>query len=163
MNYLEVIMSLENVKRYFNELERSEDIIIFDKSSATVELAAKALKTEEARIAKTLAFMKDTTPILIVTSGDVKIDNKKYKAEFNCKAKMISYEDAEELIGHLPGGICPFSIKENVYVYLDRSLERFDSSFPAAGSSNSAIELTCKELENHSQNFVKWVDICKSK
>ncbi|MEG0249795.1 MAG: YbaK/EbsC family protein [Peptostreptococcus sp.] len=156
-------MSLENVEAYFKAVKRSEDIIVFDKSSATVELAAIALKTQEARIAKTLAFMRDDSPILIVTSGDMKIDNKKYKSEFSCKAKMLSYEDAEELIGHLPGGICPFSIKNNVFVYLDKSLERFESSFPAAGSSNSAIELTCKELETYSQNFVKWVDVCKNK
>ncbi len=99
--------------------------------------------------------------MLIVASGDAKIDNKKFKAEFSCKAKMISYDDAEEIVGHMVGGICPFAIKENVSVYLDETLKRFETSFPAAGSSNSAIELTCDELEKYSQNFVSWIDVCK--
>lgn len=156
-------MSLENVRKYFKAFKRDNDIIVFDKSSATVELAAMALKTEEARIAKTLAFIKNDSLILVLTSGDMKIDNKKYKNEFACKAKMIPYEDTEKLIGHLPGGICPFAIKDNVFVYLDESLKRFETSFPAAGSANSAIELNCEELMKYSQNFIKWVDICKGK
>lgn len=154
-------MSIENVKKYFSKYNKEESILEFDESSATVELAAKAVGTEEARIAKTLSFITKEGPVLIVASGDAKIDNKKYKAEFGCKAKMIAFDDAEEIIGHKVGGICPFAIKDDVKVFLDDSLKRFETSFPAAGSSNSAIELNCKELEEFSQNFIKWVNVCK--
>ncbi len=154
-------MSIIEVKKYFEKLNSEKEILEFDSSSATVSLAARALATEEARIAKTLAFITNKGPVLIVASGDAKIDNKKFKAEFSCKAKMLSYDDAEEIVGHMVGGICPFAIKENVSVYLDETLKRFETSFPAAGSSNSAIELTCDELEKYSQNFVSWIDVCK--
>lgn len=154
-------MSIEKVRDYFEDLDTDKEILEFDLSSATVELAAVAVGTEEARIAKTLSFITKKGPILIVTSGDAKVDNKKYKTEFHCKAKMVPFDEAEEIIGHKVGGICPFAIKENVEVYLDNSLRRFDTSLPAAGSDNSAIEFTCEELEKYSQNFVSWVDVCK--
>lgn len=153
-------MSIENVREYFKEFNRENDVIEFETSSATVELAAKAVGTEEARIAKTLSFMTSDGPILIVTAGDTKIDNKSYKAQFKCKAKMLTAEEAYELVGHKVGGVCPFAIKEGVKVYLDNSMRRFETIFPAAGSSNSAIELNCEELEKYSQNFVSWVDVC---
>lgn len=154
-------MGVEKVKKYFDEIGAGKEILVFDSSSATVELAAIALGTEEARIAKTLGFITKEGPILVVTSGDAKVDNKKYKEKFLCKAKMIPFEDAEATVGHRVGGICPFAINENVKVYLDESLKRFDTSFPAAGTDNSAVELSCKEMEKYAQNFVSWVDICK--
>lgn len=153
-------MSIENVKEYFKRFNRESDILEFDASSATVELAAKAVGTEEAKIAKTLSFMTSDGPILIVTAGDTKIDNKSYKAKFSCKAKMLTVEEVENLIGHKIGGVCPFAIKDDVDVYLDNSMKRFPTIFPAAGSSNSAIELNCDELEKYSQNFKEWIDVC---
>ena len=155
-------MSIESVKEYFKKFDKDKDILEFDISSATVELAAVAAGTEEARIAKTLSFItKEDGPILIVASGDAKVDNKKYKAQFGCKAKMVPFDDAETIIGHKVGGICPFAINPDVKVYLDETLRRFETSFPAAGSANSAIELSCEELEKYSQNFCSWVDVCK--
>ena len=133
----------------------------FDVSSATVELAAKAVGCEPERIAKTLSFKVDDQPILRVCAGDAKIANPKYKAEFGQKAKMLTPDEAVELIGHAVGGVCPFAINDGVKVYLDESLRRFDTIFPAAGSDNSAIELTPDELEKYSQGFEKWVDVCK--
>ena len=133
----------------------------FDVSSATVELAAQALGCEPCRIAKTLSFMLDDRAILIVAAGDAKVDNSKYKAQFGTKAKMLTPDEAITLIGHAVGGVCPFAVKENVSVYLDNSLKRFSTVFPACGSSNSAIELTIDELEKYS-NFVSWVDVCKN-
>ncbi|MDY5480484.1 MAG: YbaK/EbsC family protein [Peptostreptococcus porci] len=153
-------MSIANVREYFKQYNKENDVIEFETSSATVELAAKAVGTEEARIAKTLSFMTSEGPILIVTAGDTKIDNKSYKAQFSCKAKMLTMEEVENLVGHKVGGVCPFAIKDGVDVYLDNSMKRFESVFPAAGSSNSAIELTCEELEKFSQNFKSWVDVC---
>ena len=132
----------------------------FEVSSATVELAAQALHCEEQRIAKTMSFMVDDHAILIVTAGDAKVQNGKFKAEFSCKAKMLSFEEVEPLIGHAVGGVCPFGINEGVKVYLDESLKRFETVFPACGSGNSAIELTIPQLEQYS-NFEKWVDVCK--
>lgn len=133
----------------------------FDVSSATVGEAAIAVGCSEGEIAKTLSFIVDEKPILIVVAGDVKIDNAKYKAEFHAKAKMIPFESVEELIGHAVGGVCPFGIKEDVMVYLDDSLKRFEIVYPACGSSNSAVKMTISDLEKAS-GFTKWVDVCKS-
>ncbi len=153
-------MSIEKVKEYFAEFGYKDKILEFEVSSATVELAAKAVGTEPARIAKTMSFMVSDKPILILLAGDVKIDNQKYKSKFHTKAKMLSFDEVEPLIGHIIGGVCPFAINEGVTVYLDESLKRFETVFPAAGSSNSAIELTISELERFS-NFTEWVDVSK--
>lgn len=153
-------MAIEKVKEYFRQYGMEDKILEFDVSSATVELAAQALHCEGKRIAKTLSFMVNDSPILIVTAGDAKIQNAKYRAEFSCKAKMLSFEDVEPLIGHAVGGVCPFGVNEGVNVYLDESLKRFETVFPACGSGNSAIELTIPQLEKYS-GFVKWVDVCK--
>ena len=131
-------------------------------STATVELAAQALGTQSCRIAKTLSFKVDDKPILIVAAGDVKIDNPKYKQTFGTKAKMLTYDEVSDLIGHNVGGVCPFGINEGVTVYLDESLKRFDTVFPACGSSDSAIEFTIAELEKYS-GYKEWVDVCKSR
>lgn len=133
----------------------------FDVSSATVELAAQALNVKGQRIAKTLSFHVDDHVVLIVAAGDAKIANPKYKAQFHTKAKMLSHEEAESLIGHVVGGVCPFAVNEGVDVYLDESLKRFETVFPACGSSNSAIELTIPELEANCDHFQGWVDVCK--
>lgn len=153
-------MSIERVKKYFSEYGMENRIREFDVSSATVELAAAALNCEPCRIAKTLSFMVAGSPILIVMAGDAKIDNPKYKAQFAAKAKMLAPEEAEALIGHAVGGVCPFGVNEGVKVYLDSSLKRFETVFPACGSSNSAIELSIAELEKYSGN-ASWVDVCK--
>lgn len=153
-------MAIEKVKEYFKKYNMEDRIKEFEVSSATVELAANALGCEGKRIAKTLSFLKDDKAILIVAAGDAKIDNSKYKAAFACKAKMLSYEQVEEYVGHAVGGVCPFAIYDTVTVYLDESLKRFETVFPACGSSNSAIELTIPELEKYS-NFTSWVDVCK--
>lgn len=153
-------MSIERVKAYFKEQGMEERILEFDVSSATVELAAIALHCEPQRIAKTLSFMVDGRAILVVAAGDAKIDNPKYKAQFGAKAKMLSPEEAETLVGHAVGGVCPFAVNEGVDVYLDVSLKRFETVFPACGSGNSAIELTISELEKCS-GYVEWVDVCK--
>ena len=153
-------MSIERARAYLAEKGVADRIRELDHSSATVELAAEALGVEPARIAKTLSFMLHETPILIVAAGDAKIDNHKYKSFFGVKAKMLTPEEAETLIGHAVGGVCPFGVPENVKIYLDRSLTRFETVFPACGSSNSAIELTIPELEELSA-MVEWVDVCK--
>lgn len=153
-------MSIDKVRTYFKKFGLEEKILEFDVSSATVELAAKALGCEEARIAKTLSFLVEEKPILIVTAGDVKIDNSKYKAKFLTKAKMLKFEQVESLIGHAVGGVCPFGINEGISVYLDESLKRFQTVFPACGSANSAIELTIKDLEKYS-NSKDWIDVSK--
>ena len=153
-------MSIEKVKAYFASKGMAERVLEFPVSSATVALAAEALGCEPCRIAKTLSFLVEDRPILIVAAGDAKIDNPKYKARFATKAKMLSPEQAEELIGHAVGGVCPFAVNEGVTVYLDESLKRFQTVFPACGSSNSAIELTIPELEEHS-GFAGWVYVCK--
>ena len=132
----------------------------FDVSSATVELAAQALNCEGCRIAKSLSFKVADQPIVVVVAGDVKIDNAKYKHQFGAKAKMLTVEEAVELIGHAVGGVCPFAVNEGVTVYLDESLKRFETVFPACGSSNSAIELTIEELETYS-GYTEWVNVCK--
>lgn len=153
-------MAIEKVKAYFREHGMEERIQEFDVSSATVELAAAALHCESQRIAKTLSFMAGDQVVLIVTAGDVKIDNPKYKAKFGKKAKMLSPAEVETLVGHAVGGVCPFAVNEGVKIYLDVSLRRFDTVFPACGSSNSAIELTIPELEEYS-GYEEWVDVCK--
>ena len=155
-------MSIERVRAYFREIGIEDRVMEFDVSSATVELAAAALGTDGARIAKTLSFMLDSGAILIVCAGDVKIDNAKYKAKFAKKAKMLTHEEAAELIGHAVGGVCPFAVNEGVKVYLDTSLKRFETVYPACGSASSAIELTIPELEKYS-GFSEWVDVCKLK
>ena len=154
-------MSIEKVRAYLAPLGIADRIREFEVSSATVELAAIAVGVEGARIAKTLSFKVDGEPILVVAAGDAKVDNGKYKAQFHTKAKMLTHEEAHEMIGHDVGGVCPFALPENVRTYLDVSLRRFETVFPAAGSDNSAIELTCDELEKYSSNFVEWVDVCK--
>ena len=132
----------------------------FDVSSATVELAAKAVGTEGARIAKTLSFMLQDGPILIVAAGDARIDNPKFKAKFHLKAKMLTPDEVLEMVGHPVGGVCPFGINDGVQVYLDESLKRFETVFPAVGSASSAIELNLEELYKYS-NAIEWVDVCK--
>ena len=153
-------MAIERVREYFKKWNMEDRIMEFDVSSATVELAAAALHCEGARIAKTLSFHVGEQAILIVTAGDTKIDNAKYKATFGTKAKMLSFEEVEPLIGHGVGGVCPFGINDGVKVYLDESMKRFQTVFPACGSSNSAIELTISELEQYS-GYERWVDVCK--
>lgn len=153
-------MSIEKVRAYFEKEGIAHRIKELDSSSATVELAAKALGTLEKRIAKSLTFLVDETAVMIVTAGDAKINNAKFKAEFHTKAKMLTAEQVTILIGHSVGGVCPFAVNENVKIYLDVSLKRFDTVFPACGSSNSAIELTVEELEKYS-HALKWVDVCK--
>jgi prolyl-tRNA editing enzyme YbaK/EbsC (Cys-tRNA(Pro) deacylase) len=154
-------MSIERVKAYFAREGLADRVQEFDVSSATVELAALALGCEPCRIAKTLSFLAEGGAVLIVAAGDAKIDNPKYKAQFGTKAKMLTPEEAETLVGHAVGGVCPFAVNEGVKVYLDVSLKRFPTVFPACGSPNSAIELTIEELEKHS-GYVAWVDVCKN-
>ena len=153
-------MAIEKVKEYFNQFGISDRVQEFDVSSATVELAAQALNCEPCRIAKTLSFIVDGHAVLIVAAGDAKIDNPKYKAQFGTKAKMLTTDEAETLIGHAVGGVCPFGINEGVAVYLDNSLKRFETVFPACGSGNSAIELSIEELERYS-GYTAWIDVCK--
>jgi prolyl-tRNA editing enzyme YbaK/EbsC (Cys-tRNA(Pro) deacylase) len=153
-------MAIEKVKEYFKKYNMENRVQELKVSSATVELAAEALHCEPCRIAKTLSFMVGGHPILIVAAGDAKIDNPKYKAQFGTKAKMLSAEEVETMIGHAVGGVCPFAVNDNVTVYLDESLKRFQTVFPACGSSNSAIELTIEELERYS-GFHSWIDVCK--
>ena len=153
-------MSIEKVKAYFAQYGMQERILEFPVSSATVELAAEALHCAPCRIAKTLSFMVGEKPVLIVAAGDTKIDNPKYKAQFGTKAKMLTPEQAEILVGHAVGGVCPFAVQPGVEVYLDASLKQFETVFPACGSSNSAIELTIPELER-SSGYTAWVDVCK--
>lgn len=153
-------MAIEKVKAFFAAYGMDGRVREFDVSSATVELAAAALGCEPCRIAKTLSFSVGGAPILIAAAGDAKVDNAKYKAQFGTKAKMLTPDEAVTLIGHAVGGVCPFAVNEGVTVYLDVSLRRFGTVFPACGSSNSAIELTIPELEKYS-GFVSWVDVCK--
>lgn len=153
-------MSLTKVQEYFRGTELETKVIVLEESSATVALAAAALGTEEDRIAKTLSFLVHDEPVLIVVSGQSKVDNKKFKAKFAAKAKMLSFDSVEELIGHAPGGVCPFAVKENVKIYLDESLKKHEIVYPAAGSDNSAVEMTIPQLERYS-GFLEWVDVCK--
>ena len=154
-------MSIEKVRAFFASFGMESRILEFPVSSATVELAAQALNCEGCRIVKTLSFHVNGKAILICAAGDAKVDNAKYKARFGAKAKMLSHEEAATLIGHAVGGVCPFAVNEGVEVYLDESIKRFETVFPAAGSSNSAIELTIAEMEQFS-GFTAWVDVCKA-
>ena len=153
-------MSLDRVKQYLKGFGLEDRVLELPESSATVELAAHALHTQPERIAKTLSFHAGDRVVLIVAAGDAKIDNSKYKANFKTKAKMLEPDEAEPLTGHAVGGVCPFAVNDGVDVYLDKSLKRFPSVFPACGSANSAIELTIPELEKYS-GFSAWVDVCK--
>ena len=153
-------MSVDKVKSYFRTYDMEQRVLEFAESSATVELAAHAVGCEPAKIAKTLSFWVEEQPILIVTAGDAKIDNKKYRSQFAKKAKMLSFDEVESVIGHGVGGVCPFAINDGIEVYLDESLKRFDVVYPACGSSNSAIGLSIPELEQYS-NFKTWIDVCK--
>lgn len=153
-------MSIERAKEYFRTFHIEDRILEFDVSSATVELAAQALSCEAARIAKSLTFKVHEQSIMILTAGDAKIDNKKYKAVFGTKAKMLTPEEVETLIGHSIGGVCPFGINDGVDVYLDESMKKYDYLYPAAGSSNSAIKLTIAELEQYS-GYKTWIDVCR--
>ena len=155
-------MSVEKVRAYLEPFGVSDRIREFDVSSATVELAAQAAGVIPARIAKSLSFRVGDKAVLLISAGDAKVDNSKYKHFFGMKAKMLTPEEAVERIGHAVGGVCPFALPEDVKTYLDRSLRRFDTVFPAVGSAASAIELTCGELERCcGTNFVSWVDVCK--
>ena len=155
-------MSIEKVREYFRQFEMENRILESELSSATVELAAKAFNCESDRIAKSLSFKVDEKPVLILCSGEVRIDNQKYKGKFKTKAKMLSPDEVRELIGHEIGGVCPFGINEGVSVYLDNSLKKYQTVFPACGSSNSAIELTPDELEKYS-SAIEWIDVCKER
>ena len=154
-------MSIERVREYFSGYGIADRIREFDVSSATVELAALALGCEPCRIAKTLSFLVNGHAVLIVMAGDAKIDNAKYKSQFRTKARMLSPDDAIAMVGHAPGGVCPFGVNEGTDVYLDVSLKRFPTVFPACGSSNSAIELTIEELGKYS-GCISWIDVCKN-
>lgn len=153
-------MSIERARAHLKKWNLEGRIREFDVSSATVELAAQALNVEGVRIAKTLSYMVDGGAVLVVAAGDVRVDNRKFKDAFHTKAKMLTPEQAAELVGHAVGGVCPFGVNEGVKVYLDASLRRFETVFPAAGSSNSAIELTLPELEAASC-CAGWVDLAK--
>ncbi len=152
-------MSIEKVRAYFRRFGMEDRILEFSVSSATVELAAQALGVEGARIAKTLSFKLGERVLLVVCAGDTRVDNRRYKERFGGKAKMLTHDEAAELIGHAVGGVCPFAVPETVEVYLDESLRRFQTVYPAAGSSNSAIEMSMEELERFSGGT--WVDVCK--
>ena len=153
-------MAVEKVREYSKEYHMEDRILEFDVSSATVELAAQAVGCEPERIAKTMSFLVNEEVILIVTAGDVKIDNKKYKQHFHAKAKMIPFDEVENIIGHAPGGVCPFGINEGIEVYLDKSLKQFTTVYPAAGNDHSAVKLTISELEQVAEAN-GWVDVCK--
>ena len=153
-------MSLEKAKNYLKKYNLDQNIMEFSESTATVKEAVEALKVTEAEIAKSLSFLVNDEPILIVTSGDQKIDNSKFKSEFHTKAKMIPIEEVENKIGHDIGGVCPFGIKENVKIYLDETLKQSTYIYPACGSSNSAIQLTPTQLENILPD-THWVNVCR--
>ncbi len=153
-------MALKNAKEYLKKFDLDKNIIEFKESTATVQEAAAALNCTEAQIAKTMAFLVNDEAILIVVSGDKKIDNSKFKQTFHVKAKMIPFEELEMLVGHAAGGVCPFGINDGVKVYLDVSLKKFDTVYPACGTSNSAVKLTTNELEKAS-NYIEYVNVCK--
>ena len=155
-------MAIEKVREYFKQYGIEDRILEFDVSSATVELAAQAIGCEPEKIAKSMTFNVNGECVIIVTAGDVKIDNPKFKAEFGTKAKMLGFDEALEKTGHAVGGICPFAINDGCRVYLDESLKRFETVYPACGSSNSAIGLNLDELEKYS-GYIKWIDVCKPK
>ena len=151
-------MALEQAKKYLTGY--ADRIIELEESSATVQLAAEALGVEPGMIAKTMSFLQGEQPVLILTEGTARIDNRKYKDTFHIKAKMIPFEEVEEIIGHAPGGVCPFGVKEGIKVYLDESLKRFDTVYPAAGNDHSAVRLTIEDLEN-AVDSEGWIDVCK--
>lgn len=153
-------MSLDKARKHLKKYNLDKNILEFEESSATVSEAAKALNCKEEEIGKTLSFLVSGQPIVVVVAGDAKIDNKKFKEEFKIKSSMIPFDDVEKLIGHGVGGVCPFGVNEGVEVYLDVSLKKLKVVYPASGSSNSAVKLTLKELEEASE-FLRWVDICK--
>ena len=153
-------MSLEKAKAYLAEKGYADHVIELEDSSATVQLAAQALGIEPGMIAKTMSFLLGDEAILILTEGTAKVDNRKYKDTFHMKAKMIPFEEVENRIGHAPGGVCPFGIKESIRVYLDESLKQFETVYPAAGNDHSAVKLTIAELEEVA-GAVGWVDVCK--
>ena len=153
-------MSLEIAKRYLEKKGYADHIIELEQSSATVALAAEALGVEEGMIAKTMSFLQNETAVLILAEGTARIDNRKYKDAFHTKAKMIPYDEVEQYIGHTPGGVCPFGIKDGIKVYLDEGLKKYDVVYPAAGNDHSAVKLTIAELEDACGN-VEWVDVCK--
>lgn len=153
-------MSIEKGRAYFRQFGMEDRVREFDVSSATVELAALALGVDGARIAKTLSFKKDDSCILILAAGDARIDNHKFKEKFHMKAKMLAPEEVLSIVGHPVGGVCPFGINDGIDVYLDESLKRFETVFPAVGSANSAIELDLDELYKYS-NAIEWIDVCK--
>lgn len=153
-------MSIEKGRAYFRQFGMEDRVREFDVSSATVELAALALGVEGARIAKTLSFKKDDSCILILAAGDARIDNHKFKDKFHMKAKMLAPEEVLSIVGHPVGGVCPFGINDGIDVYLDESLKRFETVFPAVGSANSAIELDLDELYKYS-HAIEWIDVCK--
>lgn len=154
-------MSVQSVRELFRK-NNLEDLVLYSgEVSDTVENAAILLKCEPAQIAKTMSFIVDDMPIAIVTSGDAKIDNSKYKSIFNNKAKMIPFEEVENLTGHIPGGICPFALNENVKVYLDISLKRFDIVYTGGGDEHNTVKVSIEQLENYS-NYIGWVDVCKN-
>ena len=154
-------MSFERVKNYLAPFGLADRCIDLKDSSATVALAAQALGTEEARIAKTMSFLLDDTPLIVVVAGDARVDNHKFKETFHKKAKMIPGADCEKYIGHRPGGVCPFDLPDTVPVYLDVSMKRFGIVYPAAGTDHSAVKLTLEELEKASRSR-GWVDVCKN-
>lgn len=153
-------MSIEKVKAYFKKFNMEDRILEFSVSSATVALAAEALGCAPERIAKTLSFNVNGNCVLIVAAGDAKVDNSKFKAFFETKAKMYPFDEVAAICGHAAGGVCPFAVNDGIKIYLDKTLKRFETVFPAAGSSNSAIELSIEELEKYS-NYTAWVDVCK--
>ena len=155
-------MAVEKVKKFFAELGEPERVIEFAESTATSEEAAQVLKCEVGRIAKTISVFVDKKPVLILLSGDMKLDNKKFKAQFNCRPHMIPVDEVENLIGHAVGGVCPFAVNEGVPIYFDESLKRFEFVYPAAGSSNSVAKFTIEELPRYI-NFASWVDVAKLK
>ncbi len=156
-------MAFEKVKQYFEENGLGDRVLSFEADTGTVEEAALAVGCEPKQIAKTMSFLlsgDEPEPILILTAGDARVDNHKYKEEFHEKAKMIPWDEVEGYIGHAPGGVCPFAINENVTVYLDESLRRFDIVYPAAGNDHSAVRLSLAELEKYS-GYEAWIDVCK--
>ena len=153
-------MSYQKAKKYLEKYNLSDRIILFEESTATVSLAAEALGVTDGEIAKSLSFIVNDKPILVIAAGDKKIDNAKFKHEFLVKAKMIPFDDVENLIGHAAGGVCPFGVNNNVLVYLDISLKQYDYIYPACGTSSSAVKLLINELEQ-SSNYIKWIDVCK--
>ena len=153
-------MSLEIAKSYLEKKGYADHVIELEQSSATVALAAEALGVEEGMIAKTMSFLQNETAVLILAEGTARIDNRKYKDAFHTKAKMIPFDEVEQYIGHAPGGVCPFGIKDGIKVYLDESLRKFDVVYPAAGNDHSAVKLTIAELEDACEN-AEWVDVCK--